>query len=109
MTVWHKIQAKYEEIVKILGDEIHIDCPICGAKNPTSSHETGLHLSRPCWKCESKIPNPNWDGESKAAGPITANVQAGSATSEGLESKPLYGRVEEEEEVEPKMEHWGCE
>ena len=45
--VWDKIQAKYEEIVKIL--------------------------------------------ERKAAGPITANVQAGSATSEGLETKPKFG------------------
>ena len=63
--VWDKIQAKYEEIVKIL--------------------------------------------EAKAAGAITANVGAGSATSEGLESKPKYGKVDEEEEVEPKMEHWKCD
>ena len=63
--VWDKIQAKYEEIVKIL--------------------------------------------EAKAAGAITASVQAGSATSEGLESKPKYGKVDEEEEVEPKMEHWKCD
>ena len=63
--VWDKIQAKYDEIVKIL--------------------------------------------EAKAAGAITANVGAGSATSEGLESKPKYGKVDEEEEVEPKMEHWKCD
>ena len=56
--VWDKIQAKYDEIVKIL--------------------------------------------EAKAAGAITA-------TSEGLESKPKYGKVDEEEEVEPKMEHWKCD
>ena len=66
--VWDKIQAKYDEIVKIL--------------------------------------------EAKAAGAITASVQAGSATSEGLESKPRYSpppyfeSVEEEEEIVAKMEHW---
>ena len=60
--VWDKIQAKYDEIVKIL--------------------------------------------EAKAAGAITASVQAGSATSEGLESKPRYSSVEEEEEIVAKMKHW---
>jgi len=47
----------------------------------------------------------DFETKNAAAGPITANVGAGSATSEGLESKVRYGRVEEED-VEPTMKHW---
>lgn len=44
--------------------------------------------------------------ERKAAGAITSSVGPGSATTEGLESKPRYGSVEEEEELKATMEHW---
>ena len=46
--------------------------------------------------------------EVKAAGAITSTVSPGTATTEGLVSKPKYS-VEEEEEIEPKMEHWKCD
>jgi hypothetical protein len=46
--------------------------------------------------------------EAKAAGAITSTVSPGTATTEGLVSKPKYS-VEEEEDIEPKMEHWNCD
>ena len=53
---------------------------------------------------QSTLKSEKWFNALKTAGPITANVGAGSATSEGLESKPKYSnpkKKKKEEKAQP--------
>tara|TARA_R100000664_G_C2710693_1_gene107639 strand:+ start:506 stop:694 length:189 start_codon:yes stop_codon:yes gene_type:complete len=51
----------------------------------------------------SKKSEEKWWKQIKMAGPITASTGAGSATTPGLETRPIYGRKKDEEVTEEEF------